>query len=191
MNICQYCPYFLNSSRNSTHTTCNSAVAIFTPMHFVLTVVVGRATAQAVSRRPLKAEDRFRSRAVNVEFVVEKLASGHVFLRVLRFSSVNIIPPLLHIHSCITWGMDIGPVSGSSSTQTVSHHRSNKITVAVFADVTVNPRPTRGMLSSKAVCAVYAALFITDSIWTALVLFRGLRGEKMATDCPAMNITLI
>jgi hypothetical protein len=38
----------------------------------------------------------FASRAVPVEFVVEKVALGQVFLRVLRFSSVNIIPPLLY-----------------------------------------------------------------------------------------------
>jgi hypothetical protein len=31
-------------------------------------------------------------------FVVDKVALGQVFLRVIRFSSVNIIPPLLHIH---------------------------------------------------------------------------------------------
>jgi hypothetical protein len=30
-------------------------------------------------------------------FVVDKVALGHVFLRVLWFSSANIIPPLLHI----------------------------------------------------------------------------------------------
>jgi len=33
-----------------------------------------------------------------VGFVVDKVALGQVFLRVLRFSPANIIPPLLHIH---------------------------------------------------------------------------------------------
>jgi hypothetical protein len=33
-----------------------------------------------------------------VGFVVDKVALGQVFLRVLRFSPVTIIPPLLHIH---------------------------------------------------------------------------------------------
>jgi hypothetical protein len=51
--------------------------------------------AQAVSRRPLTAEARVRSRA-NVGFVVDKVALGQVFPRVLRFSPVNLIPPVLH-----------------------------------------------------------------------------------------------
>jgi hypothetical protein len=33
-----------------------------------------------------------------VGFVVDKVALGHAFLRVLRFYPANIIPPLLHIH---------------------------------------------------------------------------------------------
>jgi hypothetical protein len=42
--------------------------------------------------------------------VVDNVALRQGFLRVLRFSPVNIIPPLLHIHSYIIWGMDKGPV---------------------------------------------------------------------------------
>jgi hypothetical protein len=34
---------------------------------------------------------------------------------------VNIIPPLLRIQPCITWGMDSWPVCGRSSTETWSH----------------------------------------------------------------------
>jgi hypothetical protein len=52
----------------------------------------------------------FALRADHVEFVVDRVALGQVFLRVLRCSPVNIIPPLLHIHSCIIWEMDKGPV---------------------------------------------------------------------------------
>jgi hypothetical protein len=49
--------------------------------------------AQAISRRPLTAE----ARSVRVEFVVDKVALGQVFSpRVLRFSPVNFIPPVLH-----------------------------------------------------------------------------------------------
>jgi hypothetical protein len=33
---------------------------------------------------------------VHVRFVVDKVALGQVFLRVLRFSPVNFIPPMLH-----------------------------------------------------------------------------------------------
>jgi hypothetical protein len=34
--------------------------------------------------------------SVHVEFVVDKVALGQVFPRVLRFSPVNFIPPVLH-----------------------------------------------------------------------------------------------
>jgi hypothetical protein len=47
--------------------------------------------AQAVSRRPLTAEARVRS-----GFVVDKVALGEDFPRVLRFSPVNFIPPVLN-----------------------------------------------------------------------------------------------
>jgi len=43
--------------------------------------------AQVVSRRPLTTEARVRAR---VGFVVDKVALGQVFLRVLRFSPVSI-----------------------------------------------------------------------------------------------------
>jgi hypothetical protein len=62
----------------------------------------------------------FTPRAVHVGFVVDKVAPGQVFLRVVRFSPVNTIPPLLYIHSCIIWGMNNGPFSGLSSTETKS-----------------------------------------------------------------------
>jgi hypothetical protein len=53
--------------------------------------------AQAVSRRPLTVEARVLSRvSVRVGFVVDKVSLGQVFLRVLRFSPVNFIPPVLH-----------------------------------------------------------------------------------------------
>jgi hypothetical protein len=48
--------------------------------------------AQVVNRRSLTTEDQVRAR---VGFVVDKVALGQVFLRVLRFSPVNIIPPSL------------------------------------------------------------------------------------------------
>jgi hypothetical protein len=56
-------------------------------------LITGRAMAQAVSRRPLTA---FDPGSVYVGFVVDKVALGQVFPRVLRFSPVNFIPPLLH-----------------------------------------------------------------------------------------------
>jgi hypothetical protein len=51
--------------------------------------VVGRAMAQA--RRPL-----FDPGSVHVGFVLDKVALGKVFPRVLRFSPVNFILPVLH-----------------------------------------------------------------------------------------------
>jgi hypothetical protein len=42
-----------------------------------------------------------------VGFVVDKVALEQVW-----FSTVSIIPPLLHIHSCLIWEIHSGPVSG-------------------------------------------------------------------------------
>jgi hypothetical protein len=49
--------------------------------------------AQAVSRRPLTMATWVRAQVNPVGFVVDKLALRQVFLQVLRFSAVNIIPP--------------------------------------------------------------------------------------------------
>jgi hypothetical protein len=46
---------------------------------------VVRAMAQAVSRRPLTAAALVRAQVNPVRFVVDKVALGQVFLRVLRF----------------------------------------------------------------------------------------------------------
>ena len=52
---------------------------------------------QAVSHRPLTAEATGSILCqVHVGFVVDKMAPGQVFLRVLRFSRVSFIPPVLH-----------------------------------------------------------------------------------------------
>jgi hypothetical protein len=49
---------------------------------------------QAVSRQPVTG---FAPRSIRVGFMVDKVALGHVFVRVLRFSPVNIIPPSLPV----------------------------------------------------------------------------------------------
>jgi hypothetical protein len=54
--------------------------------------------AQAVSRQLLTADAWVRSQATPRETVVAKVALGQVFLRVLRLSPVNIIPPMLHTY---------------------------------------------------------------------------------------------
>jgi hypothetical protein len=56
----------------------------------------GRAMAQTVSRRLLTAEARVGPGSVHVGFVLDKVALGQVFPRVLWFSPVSFIPPLLH-----------------------------------------------------------------------------------------------
>jgi hypothetical protein len=53
----------------------------------------GRAMTQAVSRRPLTAAARVSTRVNPVRFVVDTVARAQVFLQVLRFFTVNIIPP--------------------------------------------------------------------------------------------------
>jgi hypothetical protein len=50
-----------------------------------------RLAADLPTRRP-----RFDPGSVHVGFVVDKVALGQVFLRVLWFSPVNFIPPVLH-----------------------------------------------------------------------------------------------
>jgi hypothetical protein len=49
--------------------------------------------AQAVSRRPLTAAAWVRAQVNPVGFVVDKVALGQVFLRVIRIFPVNITPP--------------------------------------------------------------------------------------------------
>jgi hypothetical protein len=51
---------------------------------------------QAVSRRSLTADPGFDPWSVHVGFVVGKVVLGQVFPRVLRFSLVSFIPPVLH-----------------------------------------------------------------------------------------------
>jgi hypothetical protein len=63
---------------------------------------LGRAMAQAVSRRPLTAEARVRSRASPCGICGGQSGTGQVFPRVLRFSPVNFIPPVLNYTIFIT-----------------------------------------------------------------------------------------
>jgi hypothetical protein len=53
----------------------------------------------------------FAPRSVHMGFMVNNLALGQVFFQVLWISPVNIIPPWLHIHLCIIWGIDSGAVT--------------------------------------------------------------------------------
>jgi hypothetical protein len=80
---------------------------------------------------------RSAPRADNVGFVVDKVALELVSLRILWFSPVNIIPPMLHIQSCITWVMDNGPVSSHTSTETKSHPIETIITITIVQTLTI------------------------------------------------------
>jgi hypothetical protein len=86
---------------------------------------IGHAVAQAVRRRLFTATHELAPSSVHVEFVMDKVALGQVFLRFLRFYPVKIIPPLLHIHSYIFWWLHNGTFTGCSCTDTLSPHRNN------------------------------------------------------------------
>jgi hypothetical protein len=61
-----------------------------------VTLLVGRATAQAVSSRPFTAGAEVRSRVSPCGICGGESGMGQVFPRVLRFSLVSLIPPVLH-----------------------------------------------------------------------------------------------
>jgi hypothetical protein len=97
----------------------------------------GRAMAQAVSRRPLTAAAWIRARVNPVGFVVEKVALGQVFLRILRFSPVNIIAPWAPhfrklkknspLHSSSSWDGQKARKSGRSPVRRQSHPYNQNI----------------------------------------------------------------
>lgn len=62
-------------------------------------------------------------RLVHMGFVVEKVAVGQVFLRVLRFFPVIVILLLLHIHSSIICGMDSAPLPQRDSLIPSQQHK--------------------------------------------------------------------
>jgi hypothetical protein len=84
-----------------------------------------RAIAQADSCRILTAEARFAPRSIHVGFVVDKVALGQIVLLVLRFSPVNIIPPLLHYSSMYQMGDgQRGPLEAKFHTDIVLPHNN-------------------------------------------------------------------
>jgi hypothetical protein len=60
-------------------------------MYVCMYVCIMYVCTYVCTRRP-----GFDPGSVHVGFVVDKVALGQVFPRVLRFSPVNFIPPLLH-----------------------------------------------------------------------------------------------
>lgn len=74
-----------------------------------------RETSQPVSRRFSRRRSWFTPRAVHSRYVVEKVTVKQVYLRILRFSNVSIISPLISNHPWIN-----GPVT---QTQSLSNKR--------------------------------------------------------------------
>jgi hypothetical protein len=64
-----------------------------------LTSTLPRLRRPIVGLTPRRAQ--ISPRPVHMRFVMDKVPVGQVFLRELRFSSVNIIPLMLHTHSLI------------------------------------------------------------------------------------------
>jgi hypothetical protein len=95
---------------------------------------LGCAMARAVSRRPLTAAAWVRARVNPVGFVVDKVALGQVFLRVLRFSPVNIIAlSLIHfIHLFSPGDEQEARKSGRSSVRRQSEYQNTRIAVFVL-----------------------------------------------------------
>jgi hypothetical protein len=64
-----------------------------------------------------------------VRFVADKVSLGHVLSPSPSVPPVSIIPPLLHIHSCIIWGIDFGPIPQRPQfdRDTVSPNRNNNM----------------------------------------------------------------
>jgi hypothetical protein len=61
-----------------------------------------------------------------VGFVAGRVALGHTFFRVLRFSSVSIISPLLHINSVSSGGWTVDPpVTAVPKKRSLTYHNSN------------------------------------------------------------------
>jgi hypothetical protein len=70
---------------------------------------------QAFGGRLITAEARIRTQSSSCGIYIRQSDIGTGFSPSSLVSPANIIPPLLHIHSCIIWGMDNGAVNGRSS----------------------------------------------------------------------------
>jgi hypothetical protein len=89
LNICEPIELGTDIHREKQNISC--------PVHFFpCKSCDGRAMAQAVSRRPLTAEARVRSRISPCEICGEQSGTGTGFSPSCRFSPVNFIPPVLH-----------------------------------------------------------------------------------------------
>jgi hypothetical protein len=58
--------------------------------------------AQGVDFQPVNAAAWLQAQSAHLGFVVERVAVGHIFVQLLSFSLVSIIPLVLHIYSFVT-----------------------------------------------------------------------------------------
>jgi hypothetical protein len=82
---------------------------------------IGRAMAQAVSRRLPTATARVRAQVTSCKIYGGKSGTGAGFLLVLRFPLPILIPPTAPHSSSIVWGWYNRPVSGRRTKWTQSH----------------------------------------------------------------------
>jgi hypothetical protein len=93
----------------------------------VVTLLEGRAIAQAVSRRLSTATDRVRIRVRSCGICGGQSGTGTGFLRVLRFPLPIRIPQITpQSSSSIIWGWHNRPNSGRSTRRTQSHPMRKK-----------------------------------------------------------------
>jgi hypothetical protein len=105
-----------------------------------------------VSLRLLTAEARFRDQVSPCRTCGDKVALGQVFLPVLRFSPVNIIPSLLHIHS---FHLGDGQRALRGPFHSVSPHRNNTIQNILSPPLQLNKRIWR----------VFSFRFYSSILW--------------------------
>jgi hypothetical protein len=85
----------------TTITIATTTTIIITSMIIIITFTASSKAVPWLKRLVAGLSPRrpgFAPGSIHVGFMVDSVALGQVFLRVLRFSPVNIIPPLLHIH---------------------------------------------------------------------------------------------
>jgi hypothetical protein len=81
------------------HVTVLGCIGAFECQNTAFLLLLNHGMAQAVSRWLNTAKARPILRLLGVGFVVNKVAVEQDFLRIQRFSLVNIIPPMHHINS--------------------------------------------------------------------------------------------
>jgi hypothetical protein len=79
----------------------------------------------AISYWPFTLEARVHALGSPCGICGRQMTLGHVFLQVLHFLHVRIIPPLLYIHSCVIWGMDSGLLAAQFQRVSPYHNNNN------------------------------------------------------------------